>query len=65
MKNVRLVNRGPGVAFKIYYFNRPMGLLHPGATVQVLNKSVDFLEMRRQCIVHKSIDWRLSRDVWT
>jgi hypothetical protein len=37
MKNVRLVNRGPGVAFKIYYFNGPMELLQPGATVRVLN----------------------------
>ncbi len=36
MKNVRLVNRGPGVAFKIYYFNGHMDLLVPGASIPIV-----------------------------
>lgn len=36
MKNVRLVNRGPGVAFKIFYYNGPMELLQPGASVRIM-----------------------------
>jgi len=36
MKNVRLVNRGPGVAFKIYYFNGHMDLLVPGSSLPIV-----------------------------